>query len=464
MKVRKKLTKLTPVSTRFISLVHRSNSQVPFRILKQDGSLPDEALRPEVPPADYLTPHKESTAMLNLSSLNLFRTKTPEEVAKKAPPFQKKDDGDGKDKEDAADTKTDGKKPNPFAKKVKKEQRVVAVVVGKGANMELVAKSLADEGFVVLDPAARETTEDGSMVFKMEEFTEADTVVVRQSANLALVCKGFDSYKAATASFNERLGIQNYYNGVDTASRALTYAINSAISEAGSPEEAMVAIDNITGEFSDYIAGLVEGLPEQCFTPNLQHVMKAAEVVAVTLTPEEVEKAAKCPDCGMSMVHKCAGSVKKAEEPAVTVPVVAPIEAAPAPAVVEPAPVVPAVVVAPVVEVVPAPVVVEKADPSIAFAKALADIASTLSEVKKSQEDNAAKTADAINTLTKRTDEIAAKTAESVQKADKTAAKLAGALPGVGSPEDKPVKVAEVVVKSDSLGEGFDTAFMPRKW
>lgn len=416
MKVKTRLTRLMDGRAKYISLVHRAASQVPFRILKEDRTT--EAKPPP--------PNKEAP-MLDLSTLRIRKTATSENLP--------------------AETSVEAP-----------DQQVLAVVVHKSANLDEVKKALTEAG---LKTDSYELSEDGQHVFKQAEATaDEPTSIIRQDDNVALIVKGFDAYKAMTSSFADRIGIQGYWDGISMATRAVNSAITTAIADAGSPEEAMTAVDVVVSEFHDYMQGLIEALPAVCFTPNIGRITKAAAPVP----DEEVAKADKmCPDCGKSMVHKCA--VQKSDEPAkdekpAEVPAPAPV-VTDKPADVPPAP--PAPPAEEVKKTDPAPAPVVESD---SIQKSLAAFAETLASIKKSADEAAELTKASIAKISEEVKTLAEKTDTAIKKSDETASKLKGtiAAPAPAEPDKAThVKKSDETVRPFGSGETFDTALMRHK-
>lgn len=416
--VKSRLTRLTNGKAQFISVVGRAASQIPFRILKADRTSSE-------------VPTNKDPNMIDLANLRIQKTNDalPPEV-----PVS----------EDA--------------------QRLLAVVVHKSADLETVKKAMTEAGLKIDNYSL---SEDGQHVFKQEEYAETDkTDIVAESPQVALVVKGFDSYKASTASFADRIAIQNYYYGTDMATRAAASAINTAIYDAGSPEEAMQAVADIVDDFGDYMRGLIEALPVVCFTPNMSKISKAA----LPLSTESKEEAKETPPPAVPTPTPTPESVAKAEGAAdVTTPTTPAANTTPAPATTTPAATPP---VPPPTETV---VKTDAAPEPTPFEKAFAQFGETLASIKKGQDEQALQLkglTEKVTEVAKKADETAAKTEEAVKKADATAARMKGAMAaGDNAPEDKPAKGAapakteESVKKGDPFdgGQIIDTAFMKRK-
>ena len=157
MKVKARLTRLTNGQAKFISLVHRSASQIPFRILKADHT-------PAVPPVP------KEAHMLDLSTLKIApHTAATPETARKSDP--------------SAD-----------------DRQIVAVVIHKSANLDTIKKALTDAG---MSTEGYELSEDGQHVFHQTPAGTEPTTIIKHSDQMALIVKGFDAYKGSTASFKD---------------------------------------------------------------------------------------------------------------------------------------------------------------------------------------------------------------------------------------------------------------------
>lgn len=234
-RIKKKLVRMSDAEPRFISLVDRSASQIPFRITKSLG--------------------KNTTKEQNMDLSSLKRIFKSEPAAV--------------------------------------EPTIVAVVVGNGKNLENIKKALGEAGLKT-DHVAHE---DGTVSFsQVEKAEDLNGDIVKMSDNLLVVVKGFSSYaNGQLKSFNDRLAIQNYYSGLTLGTDALRQAFYDAVDGAGTPEEAQVNISAVLEDFSSYVKGLVESLPEVCFTKPFQSVMKAADHVPVD-EPGEKAPVAKSDD------------------------------------------------------------------------------------------------------------------------------------------------------------------------
>lgn len=213
MKVKKKLTRMTDGEPRYVSLVKRASTGIPFRVVKNA--------------------QEQEMNGLNLGDLSSVFSRTP---AKKAA-----------------------------------EPSIGAVVVQKTADLEAVKKALAAGGMKAEPVVVGET-----IVFPQVEGGEAGDLV-KLSDGLALVVKDFTPYMMQGKSFHDRVGIEGFYSGLSIGCSALSGAFMDAVYGADSPKEALAAVHAVLADFNQYVEGIVEGLPEGAFTKSMSEVVKAAE-------------------------------------------------------------------------------------------------------------------------------------------------------------------------------------------
>lgn len=213
MKVKKKLTRMTDGEPRYVSLVKRAATNIPFRIVK--------------------SAQEQTTMGLDLANLSSVFNRTP-------------------------------------AKKTA-EPSIGAIVVQKTADLEAVKKALLDGGM-----KAEPVVVGDTYVFPQVEGGEVGDLV-KLDANLALVVKEFTPYMMQGKTFHDRVGIEGFYAGISVGCSALHGAFMDSVYEADSPEEALVSVQTDLAAFNEYMESLVEGLPAGAFTKSMTAVAKAAE-------------------------------------------------------------------------------------------------------------------------------------------------------------------------------------------
>lgn len=245
IKVRMKASEMRDADVSYISLVDRPASRIPFRVLKSESS-------------------KESKMKTFFS--DLFKS-TADEI----------------------------RDPKP---------RVVAAVIQKADSEKLLPK-LKEAGLYI----DKIEEKDGVLVVKQEEFNMEDVKAVKITEEVALLVnatKYFDSYPYY-GSVEDQTNAALFYPGVCTATDVLKMQIDRVLSESHSAEEARVKLKDVVTQYSKYVMGLSDLLPEIAFKiegglmKKTEDVTKggapAAEVVAETTAKAEetpkVEEAAE---------------------------------------------------------------------------------------------------------------------------------------------------------------------------
>lgn len=268
-RVKLKVTEMRDAQVDFVSLVERASNRIPFRIKKSA---------------------EETQMAFNLSSITrAFKGE---------------------------------KAPEPA-----KNQIVgIATPALKGEKLEAVKAILVENGFAVDN---QEELSDGSMVFKQEGFLadDPDASLVRMSQDMVLVMKGFEPYSSSTESdFLVSAKAKGFYAGLDGACTALTGAVWATLRETSSVEETSTAVATILADFSVYVQGLVDTLPQKAFKADLEVFEKLQElgdeaepVVEPVVEPEAVAAvAAEGEEAAAAEEPTPAVEPAPAEEPAST--------------------------------------------------------------------------------------------------------------------------------------------------
>lgn len=211
MKIQAKVTEMKDAKAVFVSLVGKSSTRIPFRIVKQ-----------------------ESGEMINLG--NLFSKVLKQEAGGLV-----------------------------AGKEVTTPTITALVFLGKGDLInETVIKSLKDQDFKVDN---MKKNEDGSVILKQVDDLGEDQSVIKVSENLAVILKGFSPYMDSMkdSSFVEKAKAKGFYDGLSSAYSVFNDSIYSAMSEAKNPSEAGQSVRKSGEEFLNYISTLIEVLPVKAF-------------------------------------------------------------------------------------------------------------------------------------------------------------------------------------------------------
>ncbi len=229
MEIKKKMTEMKSADVRFISLVTRAANRIPFRVVKSDK--------------------EHQMGSIDLTSLRRSVLKQ--------------------------EAKTDA----PAIVGVVVFEQTDAAVMGK------VTDVLKAEGFAI-DKAFK--NDDGTVLYKQEGFPddEAGTTLVRLSANMAIVMKGFDAQAevmANAADFSEVIPAEGFFHGMTAAQEALGTTVQSILKKSDSSAVASALIKATTTKFNEYVTALSEGVPAAAFKADtlLTEVIKPVEAAAV---------------------------------------------------------------------------------------------------------------------------------------------------------------------------------------
>lgn len=147
----------------------------------------------------------------------------------------------------------------------KKSPAVVAIAAMKDEKLESVKEKLAQAGFTV---EKMEEREDGSVVFKQEDF-DGETIAIKMG-DVVLVTKGFSPYSmelnsAEGTTFKEVCDAQGFYPGIRTAMEVLSDSVGSVLRVSANPAEASSSITKLFSEAQAYVRAMVSGLPTKAF-------------------------------------------------------------------------------------------------------------------------------------------------------------------------------------------------------
>jgi hypothetical protein len=351
-------TKLENATVGFISLVERGANRIPFRIMKSDN---------------------QESGMIDLGKI----------------------------------LKMDGKK-------TKKEETptVVGLVVEKSDNFEEVKAAIVASGFSV-DTAVE--NEDGTVIFKQEEYDLDKCLVVKMSDELVVVMKGFQPWATDGLSFTETVKSVGFFPSVSIAMDALRDTMYGVLVEApdGGGPEVIAKMESVLKEFSSYVIDQAKNIPSAVF--KCDKALKS------------MDKKKKMTDEEIAAMEAAKEKAKKEEEAAQ--------EAAAAkvadPVVTEPA------------KTEPSPEAVLKAGLDTALAPMLTSIQS-ITDSLAGLSTKVAEISTAQSTLTTKLEKVE-EVAKSASDAVKT--NIIGGLPAGDE------GLSKQVVKGESSGKCIDTAF-----
>lgn len=235
-KFRTTLKKMSGAEPAYVSLVTRGANRIPFRITKSE---------------------ENDMGSIDLSGLSrVFKREAPV-LNKKSEPEQ---------------------------------ASILSFVVEKNEDFDAVKSALGEAGFSV---EKMEENEDGTVSFKQsdEAVNEDEATVVRLSDSLIAVVKGFQPYCENMKTFAEAVGVENYYSGVDVASRALRQTINKALYDSDDLPTAKKAVTKALADFAGYVTGLIDGLPQAAF--KAEKVVGEAVAKCAVAKAEKIEKQGK---------------------------------------------------------------------------------------------------------------------------------------------------------------------------
>lgn len=224
-----KLTEMKNADVRFVSMVSRGANRIPFRIVKKEKESP----------------------MIDLTN--------PMRILKAAKP----------------------------AAPVEVTPSVVGIVV-QTAGSDVVSKEVSDaleaSGFSVANAIKND---DGTTLYAQFDGAVTDEIMggthlVRLSEDMLVVVKGFSPYSDSmdsSSDFSEVMATQGFYQGVRTASDALSTVIMSTLRKADSGSSAASDLQATMGKFTTYITSLVTALPTSAFKADqsVTEIMKAAK-------------------------------------------------------------------------------------------------------------------------------------------------------------------------------------------
>jgi hypothetical protein len=222
------MTELKGTRVAFVSLVNRSASRIPFRVLKSD---------------------KEHSMTINLSTIGRILK---------------------------------GEKPVTPAPTGTVITGVVTFDHGELA-MPAVMLALKAEGFKV---DAMTKNEDGTILFAQEDDALEGATIVKMSDELALVVKGFDPYcfgMTKDSSFSEQATALGFYGSLYNAADTLRSRVSDSMALATTKSEGAIAVKKSLVEYGQYVTAMVDAIPERAF--------KADKEVCAAITVAKMEKA-----------------------------------------------------------------------------------------------------------------------------------------------------------------------------
>lgn len=202
-----KLTEMKNADVRYISLVDRAASRIPFRVIKYD---------------------KESGMGINLKTIG--------RVLK----------GTSNQKES-----------------VSKAEVSAVVVLDHGELTSEIQDVIEKQGFSVQKAIKNE---DGTVTFAAGENPLKDAVLVKLSDEMLLAVKGMNAYMTE-GEFEDMVKSRGFMPSISTAMEVLYTTISNAMynSDVKGPEDFSKIVTEATGKFSEYVIGLVSALPEAVF-------------------------------------------------------------------------------------------------------------------------------------------------------------------------------------------------------
>jgi len=200
--------KLTELDVKYVSLVDRAATRIPFRIIKRN-------------------PQQES-AMLDLARIGLAKIL----------------------KGDAAP-----------------EQAVLAAVILSKSDpvlAEAVQKAMSAQG---VELPKVQTFDDGTMSLSVEEDFSEGSTIIRLSENLAMVVKGFNPYGSSLdeLSFGEAATARGFYDGVRGALSTFNDMVMARMYKADSPDAAATEVQSAMDDLKKYMVTLTKALPAAVF-------------------------------------------------------------------------------------------------------------------------------------------------------------------------------------------------------
>lgn len=198
--------KMREADVQFISLVERGANRIPFKVIKQESQM--------------------SKAFTGLDLGRMFSRKA---------------------------------EPEPVA--------IVGIVTMKGEGFESVKKQVEEAGFKVDDV---EEMDDGSVVFKQEEF-EGEGTVIRMNDHVVMITKGFSPYnmemdiEGGEVSFSDAVSARGFYPGLSSIMGTLSERIESTVRKSSSPSEASKAVSKMFDEARAYTSSFLNALPAKAF-------------------------------------------------------------------------------------------------------------------------------------------------------------------------------------------------------
>jgi hypothetical protein len=417
MLVRCKMKELMDGDVKFISLVDRAATRMPFRVVKR------------------------GTEMIDLTSI--------------ASVFKRE-----------ALTKKDPVKPT-----------VSAIIVYAQKNEDVAArvrKAITDNGYSV--ETVTKNADGQTIMFAQDKEPLKDAQLVRLSDTMVVAVKGFQPQNPNLdgTGFEDSAASKNFHQGVDSALDVLFDKICTSLGAAKSEQDAATTVGGLLDGFKKYVVGMVSNLPTAAFKVDL--AVKAATEPKTPaekgdiLSLDDIEAllSKQCPtsmgenDWGNMSTHdKLTWLLDSTNTKKVETPLLVKTEPG---AVVPPA-------VAPPVPVPPVPV------PVVAGAPGTGNpTEAELAKAKEEADKRDKKLLDAITAMSAKVDgitttmatvvekqkELDTTLAGVVQKSDDLSKKLAGTVAAGAGPEDLPRNGKVTTIKEDPRTGCFDTAYLKR--
>jgi len=205
-KIKVKLNELKNADVTYVSLVDRSASRIPFRVMKRNN--------------------EEQDMSIDLNRIG--RTLKGEKTQKSNTP------------------------------------EVVAIVVEgrEPAYLDKARVAISASGF---DVGTVTKNEDSSVTFKQGEITEGDHIV-RISNRMLVVMKGFDAASeilSENSGFSDLVAVEGYFPGIDVATKGIGLAVEKTL-KSDSPK-----LTTLLNQFSTYIDTLSKSIPAPVFKADL---------------------------------------------------------------------------------------------------------------------------------------------------------------------------------------------------
>lgn len=220
-RVKVKLTEMSDPDVRWISVVERAASRIPFRVFKAD----------------------QENGMIDLSN--------PLRVLK----------GD----------KAPAKKEDP------KAQVVAVITMDYGDEVQGQVKTLLEANGIPVETVQK--NEDGTLTFLtgQGDLTDmADKKLVKLSDETLLVTKGVSMY-SDNLKLSDAATARQFMPGVYAATEVMASIISSAMYDVANQQELVTKVEEVTKDFASYILALAKAMPQAVFKADqeIQQIAKS---------------------------------------------------------------------------------------------------------------------------------------------------------------------------------------------